>query len=82
MRNKEINIIGGGCAALSLARLISKLPNYKFNLFNPYESPWEGTRVAKKKRYQLTSKKKHQLADQKNELEKKNQQLIQEHNLG
>ena len=23
--------------------------NYKFNLFNPYESPWEGTRVAKKK---------------------------------
>ena len=24
--------------------------NYKFNLFNPYESPWEGTRVAKKKK--------------------------------
>ena len=23
--------------------------NFKFNLFNPYESPWEGTRVAKKK---------------------------------
>jgi len=23
--------------------------NYKFNLFNPYESPWEGTRVTKKK---------------------------------
>tara|TARA_B100001121_G_scaffold302841_1_gene315942 strand:- start:29 stop:829 length:801 start_codon:yes stop_codon:yes gene_type:complete len=23
--------------------------NYKFNLFNEYESPWEGTRVAKKK---------------------------------
>ena len=23
--------------------------NYKFNLFNSYESPWEGTRVAKKK---------------------------------
>ena len=23
--------------------------SYKFNLFNPYESPWEGTRVAKKK---------------------------------
>ena len=23
--------------------------NYKFNLFNPYETPWEGTRVAKKK---------------------------------
>tara|TARA_Y100000816_G_scaffold63467_1_gene41975 strand:+ start:82 stop:891 length:810 start_codon:yes stop_codon:yes gene_type:complete len=23
--------------------------NYKFNLFNPYESPWEGTKVCKKK---------------------------------
>ena len=23
--------------------------NYKFNLFNKYETPWEGTRVAKKK---------------------------------
>ena len=23
--------------------------NYKFNLFNPFESPWEGTRVVKKK---------------------------------
>tara|TARA_Y100000590_G_scaffold39671_1_gene42395 strand:- start:93 stop:899 length:807 start_codon:yes stop_codon:yes gene_type:complete len=23
--------------------------NYKLNLFNPYESPWEGTRVCKKK---------------------------------
>ena len=23
--------------------------NYKINLFNPYESPWEGTRVVKKK---------------------------------
>ena len=23
--------------------------NYKFNLFNPYESPWEGSRVVKKK---------------------------------
>ncbi len=23
--------------------------NYKFNLYNKYESPWEGTRVAKKK---------------------------------
>jgi len=23
--------------------------NYKFNLFNPYETPWEGTRVSKKK---------------------------------
>ena len=33
MINKEINIIGGGCSALSLARLINKLPNYKFNLF-------------------------------------------------
>ena len=23
--------------------------NFKFNLFNPYETPWEGTRVCKKK---------------------------------
>ena len=23
--------------------------NYKFNLYNPHESPWEGTRVSKKK---------------------------------
>ena len=23
--------------------------NYRFNLFNPYESPWEGTKVCKKK---------------------------------
>ena len=23
--------------------------NYKFNLYNEYESPWEGTRVSKKK---------------------------------
>ena len=23
--------------------------NYKFNLFNPYETPWEGTKVCKKK---------------------------------
>ncbi len=33
MIKKEINIIGGGCAALSLARLSRNLPNYKFNLF-------------------------------------------------
>ena len=33
MTNKEINIIGGGCAAFSLARLNSLLPNYRFNLF-------------------------------------------------
>ena len=33
MIKKEINIIGGGCAALSLARLIRNLPNYKLNLF-------------------------------------------------
>ena len=33
MKDKEINIIGGGCAAFSLARLINNLPNYKFNLF-------------------------------------------------
>ena len=28
---------------------MQKFFNYKFNLFNPYESPWEGTRVSKKK---------------------------------
>ena len=33
MIKKEINIIGGGCAALSLARLFRNLPNYKLNLF-------------------------------------------------
>ena len=27
--------------------------NYKFNLFNPYETPWEGTRVAKKKKFKI-----------------------------
>ena len=28
---------------------LQKCFNFKFNLFNPHESPWEGTRVAKKK---------------------------------
>ena len=28
---------------------LQKCFNYKFNIFNPYESPWEGTRVCKKK---------------------------------
>ncbi len=28
---------------------LQKFYNYKFNLFNPYETPWEGTRVCKKK---------------------------------
>ena len=28
---------------------LQKCFNFKFNLFNPYESPWEGTRVCKKK---------------------------------
>ena len=28
---------------------LQKSFNYKFNLYNPYESPWEGTRVSKKK---------------------------------
>ena len=27
--------------------------NYKFNLFNPYETPWEGSRVCKKKTLSL-----------------------------
>ena len=29
--------------------LKTPLGNFKFNLFNPYETPWEGTRVAQKK---------------------------------
>ena len=33
MKNKEINIIGGGCSAFSFARLSCQLPNYRFNLF-------------------------------------------------
>ena len=33
MSSKEINIIGGGCAALSLARVNNLLPKYKFNIF-------------------------------------------------
>ena len=28
---------------------LQKIYNYKFNLFNPYETPWEGTKVCKKK---------------------------------
>ena len=28
---------------------LQKSFNYKFNLFNKYESPWDGTRVSKKK---------------------------------
>ena len=28
---------------------LQKFYNYKFNLFNPYETPWEGTKVCKKK---------------------------------
>ena len=27
--------------------------NYKINLFNPYETPWEGTRVVKKKKLKI-----------------------------
>ena len=27
--------------------------NYKFNLYNKYESPWEGTRVCKKKKLRI-----------------------------
>ena len=26
---------------------------YKFNVFNQYESPWEGTRVCKKKKFNI-----------------------------
>ena len=32
---------------------MQKCFNYKFNLFNPFESPWEGTRVAKKKKSKI-----------------------------
>ena len=28
---------------------LQKIYNYKFNLFNPYETPWEGPKVCKKK---------------------------------
>jgi len=31
------------------AIFLQKCFNYKFNLYNPHESPWEGTRVSKKK---------------------------------
>ena len=34
MKNKNINIIGGGCAALSLARLSDHLPDYSFNIYS------------------------------------------------
>ena len=34
MENKKINIIGGGCAALSLARLSTYLPDYSFNIYS------------------------------------------------
>ena len=30
---------------------LQKFFNYKFNIFNPYESPWEGTKVCKKKNF-------------------------------
>ena len=32
---------------------LQKFYNYKFNLFNPYETPWEGTKVCKKKRFKI-----------------------------
>jgi beta-1,4-mannosyl-glycoprotein beta-1,4-N-acetylglucosaminyltransferase len=32
---------------------MQKCFNYKFNLFNKYESPWEGTRVSKKKKFKI-----------------------------
>ena len=27
--------------------------NYKFNLFNPHETPWDGTRICKKKKSEI-----------------------------
>ena len=32
---------------------MQKCFNYKFNLYNKYESPWEGTRVCKKKKFKI-----------------------------
>ena len=32
---------------------LQKFYNYKFNLFNPYETPWEGTKVCKKKKSEI-----------------------------
>ena len=32
---------------------MQKCFNYKFNLFNKYETPWEGTRVCKKKKFKI-----------------------------
>ena len=32
---------------------MQKFFNFKFNLFNKYESPWEGTRVCKKKKLKI-----------------------------
>ena len=34
MENKKINIIGGGCAALSLARLSAHVPDYSLNIYS------------------------------------------------
>ena len=31
------------------AIFLQNMYTYKFNIFNPYESPWEGTRICKKK---------------------------------
>ena len=30
-----------------------KIFSYKLNLFNPHESPWEGTRICRKKRFKI-----------------------------
>ena len=32
---------------------LQKCFNYKFNLYNKYESPWEGSRVCKKKKFKF-----------------------------
>ncbi len=32
---------------------MQKMFTYKLNLFNPYETPWEGTRISKKKGSQI-----------------------------
>ena len=34
MKKKQINIIGAGCAGLSLARFSNELKEYQFNVFS------------------------------------------------
>ena len=38
-----------------------KMFDYKFNLFNQYESPWEGTRITRKKNNSINFAKKQKI---------------------